>query len=105
VITLSIAGVPPRNASKLRLSAGRRSPGASTRSPRAAAGLDHLLEIGRGIELGDRHHVGLGGGALREDVEGGRAHRAPHVIVGHDGQRRQVLGAGHEVVGTGLPNM
>jgi hypothetical protein len=59
----------------------------------ATAGLDHLLVVGRGLELGERHHVRLGGVTIGEDVEGGLPHRQPGLVVGNDGERRQVLGA------------
>src|SRR6476646_3580620 len=34
----------------------------------AAAGLHHLLVVGRRLELGERHHVGFGGVAVGKDV-------------------------------------
>src|SRR5262245_59748072 len=68
----------------------------------AAACLDDLLVVRRGLELGQWHHVGLGGGAVGIDIEGGLAHGVPGMIVGHDGQRRQAIGAADVMVGQGI---
>src|SRR5215475_4170873 len=43
----------------------------------AAASLDHLFVVGRGLELGERHDIGLGGSAVGINVERRLAYRVP----------------------------
>ena len=99
VATLTSAGVPERIASKPRVSAGISCSAPSTFSPWPPQDSDHHLEIRRRIELDERHGVGLGGVALGIDVAGRLAHRAPGVVVGDDGERRQLLGAADIMIG------
>src|SRR4051812_17746197 len=69
----------------------------------AAAGFHHLLVVRRWLELGERHHVGLSGVAVGEDVESRLPYRQPLLVVGDHGQGREPFGARHVVVGHRIP--